>query len=151
MFLHMFGLAWKTTFLCVILTLNASIMHQPYIYLFIGCIVIYQFICLSAHHHYIDLYIKVLIIDIYLLQLLSGCSVTVGHDAEEDGKWPYAGTAAAVQTMGARHVVKDLNEALVDEENLVVTTPAFMCNAKVHEVYDSVGAMITALVGLLRK
>jgi enhancing lycopene biosynthesis protein 2 len=84
-------------------------------------------------------------------KLLLGCSVTVGHDSEENGKWPYASTAAAINSMGARHVVKELNEALVDEENRIVTTPAFMCNAKVHEVYDSVGAMIEALIKLLRK
>ena len=89
--------------------------------------------------------------NIMSFQLLPGCSVTVGHDSEEDGKWPYASTAAAIDSMGGKHVVKDLNEALVDEENRIVTTPAFMCNAKVHEVYDSVGAMITALMGLLRK
>ena len=47
--------------------------------------------------------------------------------------------------------MKDLNEAHVDEKNLIVTSPAFMCNAKPHEIYESVGAMITALMALIKK
>lgn len=40
-------------------------------------------------------------------KVLPGCEVTVGHDKEEDGRWPYAGTVGAVQSMGAKHVLKD--------------------------------------------
>ncbi|XP_062511466.1 glutamine amidotransferase-like class 1 domain-containing protein 3, mitochondrial [Corticium candelabrum] len=88
---------------------------------------------------------------VLVAKVLPGCSVTVGHNTEEDGKWPYASTAEAIDKMGSQHVVKDLNEAHIDEKNLIVTSPAFMCNAKPHEIYESVGAMITALMALIKK
>ena len=36
-------------------------------------------------------------------KVIPGCSVTVGQDTDEGGRWPYAGTAGAVVTMGATH------------------------------------------------
>ena len=39
-------------------------------------------------------------------------------------------------------------EIHVDEKNKVVTTPAFMCETKVHEVYDGIGKMIQAVLKL---
>ena len=42
------------------------------------------------------------------LQTFPQVEVTVGMDKEEGGKWPYAGTAAEVQAMGAKHVNKDV-------------------------------------------
>ena len=41
-------------------------------------------------------------------RVLPGCSVTVGSDQSEDGRWPYAGTASAIEKMGAKHVSKDV-------------------------------------------
>ena len=40
---------------------------------------------------------------------LSGVSVTVGSDKEEGGRWPYAGTAEAVEKMGAKHIKKNVS------------------------------------------
>lgn len=45
-------------------------------------------------------------------RLIPNCEVTVGQDKEDGGRWPYAGTAGAVQTMGATHVLKDVNVSL---------------------------------------
>lgn len=39
-------------------------------------------------------------------KVLPGVEVTVGHEQEEGGKWPYAGTAEAIKAMGAKHCVK---------------------------------------------
>jgi len=41
-------------------------------------------------------------------KVIPGCELTVGHDTEEEGRWPYAGTAGAIQTLGATHVIKDV-------------------------------------------
>lgn len=41
-------------------------------------------------------------------KVLSGAEVTVGHEEEEGGKWPYAGTAGAIKELGAKHCVKDV-------------------------------------------
>lgn len=81
-------------------------------------------------------------------KILPGVEVTVGQD-KEDVQWPYAGTAGAVEQMGAKHVNKDVNEIHVDEQNKVVTTPAFMCETNVHEVHDGIGKMIQAVVKMV--
>jgi len=39
-------------------------------------------------------------------------------------------------------------EALVDSGERVVTTPAFMCEAGLHEVFDGIGAMISQVLKL---
>ena len=41
------------------------------------------------------------------------------------------------------------NEIHVDEGNKVVTTPAFMCETKVHEIHDGIGKMIEAIVKMV--
>lgn len=35
--------------------------------------------------------------------------VTVGQDSEQDGKWPYSGTAGAIQVMGGQHNNREIN------------------------------------------
>ncbi|TVQ29812.1 MAG: isoprenoid biosynthesis protein ElbB [Phycisphaeraceae bacterium] len=70
-----------------------------------------------------------------------GCSLTVGGRTD---------ASAAVEKMGAAHVEKPVGEAVVDEKNLLVTTPAYMCDAKVHEVYDGIGAMVSKTLELAR-
>lgn len=81
-------------------------------------------------------------------KVIPGVEITVGQDKDDGGRWPYAGTASAVVEMGAKHVNRDVLEIHVDEENKVVTTPAFMCETKVHEVHDGVGKMIEAVLKL---
>uniref|UniRef100_A0A2K5WTR4 Glutamine amidotransferase class 1 domain containing 3 n=1 Tax=Macaca fascicularis TaxID=9541 RepID=A0A2K5WTR4_MACFA len=75
-------------------------------------------------------------------KVLRGVEVTVGHEQEEGGKWPYAGTAEAIKALGAKHFVKEVAEAHVDQKNKVVTTPAFMCQAALHHIHDGIGAMV---------
>ncbi|XP_072826159.1 glutamine amidotransferase-like class 1 domain-containing protein 3, mitochondrial isoform X1 [Vicugna pacos] len=41
-------------------------------------------------------------------KVLSGIEVTVGHEQEEGGRWPYAGTAEAIKALGAKHCVKEV-------------------------------------------
>ncbi|KAF5903104.1 ES1 protein, mitochondrial-like, partial [Clarias magur] len=40
-------------------------------------------------------------------KVLPRVEVTVGHEEEEGGKWPYAGTAQAITALGAKHKIKD--------------------------------------------
>lgn len=81
---------------------------------------------------------------------IPGCTVTVGQDKDVDGQWPYAGTAGACQSMGAKHVNKDVSEVNVDSQNKLVTTPAFMCETAVHKVFDGVGKMVEAVLKLCK-
>lgn len=62
-----------------------------------------------------------------------GCAVTIGRDKS---------TADAIKKMGSTNVEHDVQAAHVDEENNVITTPAYMCDAKIHEVYQGIGRMI---------
>lgn len=39
-------------------------------------------------------------------KVLHGVEVTVGHEQEEGGKWPYAGTVEAIKALGAKHCVR---------------------------------------------
>ncbi|XP_071387453.1 glutamine amidotransferase-like class 1 domain-containing protein 3, mitochondrial, partial [Centroberyx affinis] len=85
---------------------------------------------------------------VLVAKLLPGVEVTVGHEEEEGGKWPYAGTAQAIKSLGAKHCVKDVTEAHVDLKNKVVTSPAFMCETKLHLVFDGIGAMVNNVLKL---
>nr|XP_055072075.1 glutamine amidotransferase-like class 1 domain-containing protein 3, mitochondrial isoform X2 [Misgurnus anguillicaudatus] len=84
-------------------------------------------------------------------KVLPGVDVTVGHEEEEGGKWPYAGTTQAITALGAKHTVKEVTEAHVDPKNKVVTTPAFMCDTKLHLIFDGIGAMVKNVLKLSGK
>ncbi|KAM9253172.1 glutamine amidotransferase-like class 1 domain-containing protein 3, mitochondrial isoform 1-T1 [Dugong dugon] len=84
-------------------------------------------------------------------RVLHGVEVTVGHEQEEGGKWPYPGTAEAIRALGAKHCVKDVTEVHVDQKNKVVTTPAFMCETALHHIHDGIGAMVRKVLELARK
>jgi len=81
---------------------------------------------------------------------IPGCELTMGQDTEQDGKFPYAGACGAAVTMGAKHFNKNVDEIHIDEENKVVTTPAYMCNTKVHEIHDGVGKMVKAVLDMIQ-
>ncbi len=70
-----------------------------------------------------------------------GCSVTIGDDS---------GTAKAIEQMGSKNVAKPVNRALVDESNRLVTAPAYMYDAAIHDVYDGIGEMVKGVLGLIR-
>lgn len=68
-----------------------------------------------------------------------GCSVTLGNDA---------GVAQAVSAMGSKHVTHAVTEAHVDKEQKVITTPAYMCDAKPYEVFTGIGRLVEAVIAL---
>uniref|UniRef100_A0A8C3YUK4 Glutamine amidotransferase class 1 domain containing 3 n=1 Tax=Catagonus wagneri TaxID=51154 RepID=A0A8C3YUK4_9CETA len=81
-------------------------------------------------------------------KVLRGVEVTVGHEQEEGGKWPHAGTAEVIKALGAKHRVTEVTEAHVDAKNKVVTTAAFMCDAGLHHIHDGLGAMVRKVLEL---
>ncbi|MFZ4573233.1 MAG: isoprenoid biosynthesis glyoxalase ElbB [Phycisphaerales bacterium] len=62
-----------------------------------------------------------------------GCKVTIGSDA---------GAAGKIAEMGSTNVPKGVGEAYLDEKNRVYSTPAYMYDAKPHEVFEGIGRMI---------
>ncbi|XP_033863993.2 glutamine amidotransferase-like class 1 domain-containing protein 3, mitochondrial [Acipenser ruthenus] len=81
-------------------------------------------------------------------KVFPGCELTVGHDTNDDGRFPDAETAGAIQELGCKHVCKKVNETHVDENNKIVTTCAFMCKAPLHEIFDGVGEMVQDVLKL---
>jgi len=60
------------------------------------------------------------------------------------------GTAKALESMGAKHVVCPVSEMRVDEENRLVTTPAYMYDAKIGEVASGIEKAVAELLRLCR-
>ncbi len=64
-------------------------------------------------------------------------------------KWPYGGTIDKAVEWGADVVEAEVGEVCVDEENRIVTSPAFMYDGLFHEVQDGIGAMVDQLVNMV--
>lgn len=72
-----------------------------------------------------------------------GVRVTLGAEG---------GAADAVAAMGSTHVAKPVTQALADDAHSLFTSPAYMYgDAKPHEVYEGIGAMIDQLMTRLKK
>ncbi|XP_065071994.1 ES1 protein homolog, mitochondrial-like [Rhopilema esculentum] len=84
-------------------------------------------------------------------KVIPGCEVTMGQESEDGGRWPFAGACGAVKAMGSTHVPKNVDEIHIDQANKVVTTPAFMCDTKFHEIHDGVAKMVKGVLGLVEK
>ncbi len=64
-------------------------------------------------------------------------TVTIGNDPE---------TIKEIEKTGAQHVVCSATDYISDRDNKVLTTPAYMFDAKPHEVFTGVRAMLRELV-----
>ena len=67
--------------------------------------------------------------------------MTIGDDA---------GTAAALEALGARHVNCPVQEMRVDEENRIVTSPAYMYDARISEVAAGIERGVNEVLRLAR-
>lgn len=43
-----------------------------------------------------------------------------------------------------------VQEIHTDTKNKIVTTPAFMCEAPLHEIFDGIGAMVSKVLGMTK-
>lgn len=75
-----------------------------------------------------------------LARVLGGVELTIGTDA---------GTAAALEQMGARHVNRGHGEIAVDPAAKVVTTPCYMLDASIGQIADGAQAVVTKLIALM--
>jgi len=67
-------------------------------------------------------------------------SITIGNDA---------GAAGAINTMGASHVNCPVKEYVVDEENKIVTTPAYMLGQNILEVAEGIEKTCVQLLKMI--
>jgi enhancing lycopene biosynthesis protein 2 len=68
-----------------------------------------------------------------------GVELTIGDDAE---------TAAALESWGARHVVRRVDEIAVDQRLKVVSTPAYMLGPWIADVAAGIDKLISAVLEL---
>ncbi|MBS0013525.1 MAG: isoprenoid biosynthesis glyoxalase ElbB [Desulfobacterales bacterium] len=66
--------------------------------------------------------------------------VTIGNDL---------GTAEAIESMGGRHTVCGVTEILVDSENKLVTTPAYMIGPSISKVAEGVEKLINKVLEMI--
>jgi enhancing lycopene biosynthesis protein 2 len=67
----------------------------------------------------------------------AGAKLTIGTDA---------GTAEAINAMGGKHVECPVKEAIIDAENRIISTPAYMTAQSVSEVYAGVTRTVEELL-----
>jgi enhancing lycopene biosynthesis protein 2 len=68
-----------------------------------------------------------------------GTACTIGNDAD---------TAAAIESMGGRHLECPVSEARVDTERKLVTTPAYMLAGGVAEAYGGISECVKQVLAL---
>ena len=66
-------------------------------------------------------------------------TLTIGSDA---------GTAEALESLGATHKVCPVTEMVVDHDNKIVTAPAYMEDAPIHEVAEGIQKAVQAVLEL---
>ena len=81
-------------------------------------------------------------------RLVPGARLTLGASGEQ---WPYAGAQQAAAEWGADVRQCQVDDVCVDENNRLVTTPAFMFDTReFHRVFDGVGKMIDELMKMIK-
>jgi len=66
--------------------------------------------------------------------------LTIGNDPD---------TAGALQALGAEHHVRPVTDCLVDPANKLVSAPAFMLDAPLHDVARGIAAAVRATLALI--
>lgn len=59
------------------------------------------------------------------------------------------GTAAAMTKMGARHIQCPVRETVVDRENKIVSSPAYMLAGRISEAADGIEKTVQTLIGMI--
>ncbi len=67
-------------------------------------------------------------------------TLTIGHDA---------GTAAGLETLGARHEARDVEDIAIDEANRIVSTPCYMEAKTIGQVFTGCDKMVGALMKMV--
>jgi enhancing lycopene biosynthesis protein 2 len=67
-------------------------------------------------------------------------TLTIGEDA---------GTAQALSAMGCKHQTCAVSECVVDRANRIVTTPAYMYDARIAEVGQGIGRLVDEVMAML--
>ncbi|MCK4747741.1 MAG: isoprenoid biosynthesis glyoxalase ElbB [Bacteroidales bacterium] len=77
---------------------------------------------------------------VILAKILGDVELTIGQDA---------GTAEAIQKMGATHTETSHGEVVVDRKYKVVTTPCYMLDATIDQIGEGADNVVEALLELI--
>lgn len=84
---------------------------------------------------------------IILAKVLGNVKLTLGMKGDT---WPYDGTIDVAEGFGAQLESQDHDGVTIDQDNRVVTAPAFMKEqTNYHLIYQNVRAMVQGVTGLL--
>lgn len=75
-----------------------------------------------------------------IARILGRVTVTIGSDA---------GTAQAIEAMGASHTVAGHGQTVVDVANKVVSSPCYMLDATISQIADGAAAVVADILVLL--
>ena len=74
-----------------------------------------------------------------IAKLVPGTNLTIGQDA---------GTAGAIEAMGCSHTTTMHGEIVIDEANKVVSTPCYMLDSRVDQIYDGASKLVKAVLDM---
>lgn len=77
---------------------------------------------------------------VVITRILGDGEVTIGNDRE---------TAAAIEKMGGTHQIKTHGEVTVDSRHKLVTTPCYMLDATIDQIYAGAENTIRAILKLM--
>lgn len=69
----------------------------------------------------------------------NGAQCTIGHDAD---------TAAAINAMGAEHINCEVDDVVIDTENKIISTPAYMLATRLSEASKGINKLVGALLDM---
>jgi enhancing lycopene biosynthesis protein 2 len=76
---------------------------------------------------------------VIIAKVITGSLVTIGQDSK---------TAKVISTFGANHKNSNKTEVVVDYNNKIVTTPCYMLESNIAEIYDGAYNLVSALIEL---
>lgn len=76
---------------------------------------------------------------VIIAKVLPGSLVTIGQDSK---------TAKDISTFGSNHKNSNKTEVVVDYNNKIVTTPCYMLESNIAEIYDGAYNLVNALLTL---
>lgn len=74
---------------------------------------------------------------VFIAKILGDVNITVGQDE---------GTIQAIEAIGATHIQTDHGDVVFDAENLVYTTPCYMLDASIVDIWDGAFNIVEAIL-----
>lgn len=74
---------------------------------------------------------------VFIAKILGDVNVTIGQDE---------GTIQAIEAIGATHIQTDHGDVVFDAENMVYTTPCYMLDASIVDIWDGAFNIVDAIL-----